>query len=371
MILMYVILFVTLAVGILFGSHYLLYFSIVNIFSVTSSSLKYDIAIVISGLAVSFILATFLTMWKENIVTRFLYFVSAFWLGILVNLLLAITALSVVILVGQLADFDVNMLLWGSIFFALAAIYSLRGLWNAMHPQIKNLSIIIPGLPDGWKNKKVIQLSDVHLGHVYREGFLRGIVDKINAEKPEMVVITGDLFDGMDGDLAPLAKPLDDIEAKEGIFFVTGNHETYLGVKEVTGALARTKVKIMKDEVIDLKGLRLIGINYPDWDENKDVVKVLGSLEKSFRGYPNIFLYHSPVHIDQFKESGVNLQLSGHTHYGQIFPVNYITRFIYGGYDYGLYQMDDYTLYTTNGAGTWGPTMRTGNIPEIVSITLK
>lgn len=370
MILLYVILFVTLAIAILFGSHYILYFSIVNIFSITSSSLKHDIVIVISALAVSFILATFLTMWKENLVTRFLYFASAFWLGTLVSLLMAITALSIVVLASQFADFNVNLPLWGIVFFALAVIYSFWGMWNAMHPQIKNISVTIPGLPDRWKNKKIVQLSDVHLGHVYRDGFLRGIVKKINAENPEMVVITGDLFDGMDGDLAPLARPLDDIKAREGIFFVTGNHETYLGVKEVAGALAKTKVIIMKDEVIDLKGLKLIGINYPDWDENKDVVKTLGSLERSFRGFPNIFLYHSPVNIDQFKESGVNLQLSGHTHYGQIFPVNYITRMIYGGYDYGLYRMDDYTLYTTNGAGTWGPAMRTGNTPEIVVITL-
>lgn len=371
MILMYVIIFVTLAIVILFGSHYLLYFSIINIFSITSSSLKNDLLIAISALAVSFIIATFLTMWKENILTRSFYFLSTFWTGILVNLLLAITVISIIILLGQLANFDINTPLLGIVFFTLAIIYSFWGMWNAMHPQIKDISVTIPNLPERWKNKKIIQLSDVHLGHVYRDGFMRNIVEKINMIRPEIVVITGDLFDGMDGDLAPLIKPLDDVEAKEGLFFITGNHETYLGVKEVTNALAKTKVKVMQDEVIDLKGLKLIGINYPDRDENKDVVGTLGSLQKDFKGFPNIFLYHSPVNIDQFKESGVNLQLSGHTHYGQIFPLGYITNLIYKGYDYGLYQMGDYTLYTTNGTGTWGPTMRTRNTPEIVVITLK
>lgn len=371
MILMYVIIFVSLAIVIVFGTHYLLYFSIISLFNITNSHAKNSLLVTISILAVSFIAATLVTMWKENAVTRAFYFLSAFWMGTLVNLILAITAMSIIILASQLVNFNINLPLLGTIFFTLASIYSFWGMWNAMHPEIKNITVTIPNLPEGWKGKKIVQLSDVHLGHVYRDGFMKNIVEKINTIKPEMVVITGDLFDGMDGNLAPLAKPLDDIESRDGVFFVTGNHETYLGVKDVSEALSKTKVRVMQDEVIDVDGLKLIGINYPDQDENKDIVATLKTMEEKFKGFPNIFLYHSPVNIDKFKESGVNLQLSGHTHDGQLFPINYITRMMYKGYDYGLYQMGAYTLYTTNGTGTWGPPMRTGSIPEIVAITLE
>jgi hypothetical protein len=250
-------------------------------------------------------------------------------------------------------------------------VYSVYGIWNADHPQIKNITVTIPNLPQQWKNKIIVQLSDVHMGHVYRADFLRRIVAKVNAVHPDMVVITGDFFDGMDGDLQQLVRPLNDLGPEKGIFFITGNHETFLGIDKVFAAFQNTRVQILQDQVVDVDGLKVIGIGYPSRGENKDVVGVLHSLKKDFVGRPNLLLFHAPVHIDEFKNSGVNLQLSGHTHQGQIFPFRYITELVYKGYDYGLHRIGDYTLYTTNGAGTWGPAMRTGNIPEVVVITLQ
>ena len=259
----------------------------------------------------------------------------------------------------------------GLIFFGLAFAYSVYGMWNADHPQIKNITVTIPNLPQQWKNKIIVQLSDVHMGHVNRAEFLQRIVAKVNAVHPDMVVITGDFFDGMDGNLQQLVQPLNDLGPEKGIFFITGNHENFLGIDKVFAAFKNTRVHILQDQVVDVGGLKVIGIGYPRRGENKDVVGVLHSLEKDFAGRPNLLLFHAPVHIDEFKNSGVNLQLSGHTHRGQIFPFRYITELVYKGYDYGLHRIGDYTLYTTNGAGTWGPAMRTGNTPEIVVVTLQ
>jgi hypothetical protein len=211
----------------------------------------------------------------------------------------------------------------------------------------------------------------VHLGHIYRANFMQDITRKVNSIHPEMVLITGDLFDGMDGDLSSFVKPLNDIQAKEGVFFITGNHETYLGIDKVLPILQETRVRYLKDEVADIDGLKLIGLDYPDRGEKKDIVATLRALENDFSGQPNILLYHSPTNIKQFAASGVDLQLSGHTHVGQIFPFEYITQLIYQGYDYGLHQIGNYTLYSTNGVGTWSPAVRTGNTPEIVVITLE
>ena len=196
-------------------------------------------------------------------------------------------------------------------------------------------------------------------------------MEKLNNEKPEMVLITGDLFDGMDGNLAPIIKPLEDIQTKQGVFFVTGNHETYLGLENTFTTLKNSQLKIIRDEVIDAKGLKLIGISYPERNKKKDVVAILESLKKDYLGKPNILLYHTPTNISEIKNQGINLELCGHTHKGQFFPFNLITKLVYRGYDYGLFEMDDYTLHTSNGAGTWGPTMRVGNTPEIVVITLQ
>jgi hypothetical protein len=214
-------------------------------------------------------------------------------------------------------------------------------------------------------------LSDVHLGHIYREKFIKKVVEKVNSQEPEMVLITGDLFDGMDGNLAPIIQPLEDIRAKAETFFVIGNHETYLGLDNVFREIKNTPLRILRDEVVDINGLKLIGIGYPDRGEKKDIVTVLESLKKDYFGKPNILLFHTPVAISQIKDLGINLELCGHTHRGQIFPFNLITNLLYRGYDYGLFSMGEYTLYTSNGVGTWGPAMRLGNNPEIVVITLK
>ena len=104
--------------------------------------------------------------------------------------------------------------------------------------------------------------------------------------------------------------------------------------------------------------------------EKKDIVAVLDSLKSDFLGKPNILLYHAPTNIEQIKEAGVNLELCGHTHKGQLFPLKYIVNLIYKGYGYGLHQFGDYTLYVSSGTGSWGPPMRTGSDSEIVVITL-
>jgi predicted MPP superfamily phosphohydrolase len=371
MILMQTTIFIILAGGILVGMHYFFYFSLIRFFSITNPLFKNIFLAVIAFLGVSFILTSFIACWWKNFFIRALYFISGFWLGLLGNLIMAAVVVWLIVFVAQFAGSNANKAALAAIFFALALVYSLYGVVNAFNPRIKNISVSIPNLPEQWKNKKIVQLSDIHLGLVYRESFMRDIVEKVNSVNSEMVVVTGDYFDGMGDDLNSLSKPLNDIQTEKGVFFVTGNHETYLGVEKALVALEKTKVKILRDEVVDVDGLKLIGIDYSGQGENKDVPAVIQSLEKYFSGKPNILLYHSPVYLDQFKKSGVNLQLSGHTHAGQIFPVGYITKLVYKGYDYGLHQIGDFTIYATSGIGTWGPAMRTGNTPEIVVITLK
>jgi hypothetical protein len=196
-------------------------------------------------------------------------------------------------------------------------------------------------------------------------------VEKVNLLKPDAVFITGDLFDGMDGNFDNVSDALNQIQAPDGIYFVTGNHETYFGLDKVNKILAQTKIKVLNDDVVDVKGLQIIGTLFPGDGQSRDIETVIKNNPNYVFGKPTILLHHAPTEIDQAKRLGVNLQLSGHTHKGQIFPFGYVTKLIYRGYDYGLHTEGDYNIYTTNGVGTWGPPMRTGNTPEIVDITLK
>jgi predicted MPP superfamily phosphohydrolase len=362
-----IVLLVLAGIIVLFGSHYFLYFTISHFYHLNGQMENYLIAALIV-LAVSFIVASIFAHVRENNFTRLFYFASGFWLGLMVNLILASLVAWVFYFLVSRSPLDYIIL---SYLYLAAFVYSLYGIWNAFHPELKHIEVPIPNLPEQWKGKKIIQISDLHIGHIFKNYFMKWVVEKINTVQPEMVVITGDLFDGMDGELINPLKSLDDIKAKRGVFFITGNHETILGNEFVNKELGKTKVRLMKDEVIDLDGLKLIGINYPDHGETRGALEILEKLKDQYFEKPNIFLYHSPVNIKKVKKMGINLQLSGHTHNAQIFPLNWIAKIIFKGYNYGLYQEENYSLYVTNGTGSWGPTMRTGNRPEIVVITLK
>jgi len=360
-----------LFIFLLFSSHYLIYSSLIKFFAIVNPTSKNILLTIIFVLAVSFILSSILAHWQDNVFTRAFYFISSFWQGLMVNLLMAIALTWLFVWLAKIINLDISSMILAIIFFSLAVVFTGFGYFNAMHPIIKNITVTIPNLPEIWQGKKIVQLSDVHLGHIYRENFMQSVVDKVNNIKPEIVVITGDLLDGMDGDIFVPIQPLNNLETKKGAFFITGNHETYLGVEKIFSVLEKNKIRILKDEVVDIDGLKLIGLSYPVKGKNKDIIARLNLLKDKYFNQPNILLYHEPKKIREVSQTGVNLQLSGHTHLGQMIPFNLVTKFFYKGYDYGLHKIDDYTLYTTNGVGTWGPPIRTGNKPEIVVITLE
>ena len=174
--------------------------------------------------------------------------------------------------------------------FGLAAVgltllYSAYGVVNAYHPRIVNCTVRIKNLPPGWKGKTLVQLSDVHLGRILGADFLARIVAKVNAQNPAMVLITGDLFDGSDGNLEALVAPLNRLVAPQGIYFVTGNHETYLGVPRSLAALRATPVKVLSDERVVIDGLQVVGISYPERGHALDFAEKMAMLPE-FRPSP-------------------------------------------------------------------------------------
>ncbi|MFC1615409.1 metallophosphoesterase [Patescibacteria group bacterium] len=366
----YFLLFLSLFLMVLFACHYFVYFSIIRFFEV-SGMLKKVLLISIIFLSLSFILSSILARWKDCFLIRAFYFFSGFWLGLLLYLILASVAVWIIFFAGKKFGFNLNISLFANIFFIFAFLISIYGVYNAFDLKVKNIDVSIPNLPSEWENKKIVHISDLHLGLIHRDLFMKNLVEKINLINPEIVAITGDFFDSVDGDFDFLPKWISKIHSNQGIYFVTGNHETYLGLEKTFDVLEKTKMKILKDEVVDLDGLKLIGIDYPNRNENKDIIETLNSLQEDFLNQPNILLCHSPAFVDKIKDLGINFQLSGHTHSGQIFPINFITQFIYKGYSYGLHKIGDYSIYTTSGAGTWGPPMRVGTHSEIVVITFK
>jgi predicted MPP superfamily phosphohydrolase len=387
-----VILFLAVILAITTGAHLLLYKAIVSFGGVTNPLVKSILLVSLVLLALSFMASFFLLRIQENQFTIGFYIFSATWTGLFLNLLLAAGACWLLISLLRIIGQNPNTRWIAAVGLILAILYTAYGIWNALHPRIKDVTVTLKSLPPEWQNKTVVQLSDIHLGHVHGQRFLDNIITKVNAIQPEIIFITGDLFDGMDASFFDLIKPLDQLSASQGVFFVTGNHETYVGLKRALDVLSRTRIRVLNNEVINIDGLQIIGVGYPGIHDRDDI-RGLEKLElPSANHAPRILLFHTPTSIrlkdeDEFgqhfstywipdtsftlpRELGVDLQLSGHSHAGQIAPFGLLTKLIYKGYDYGLRREGDFSIYTTSGVGTWGPPMRTGNSPEIVVIRL-
>lgn len=368
-----------LAVLIFFGAHYFLYYSVVRFFNIVGHVLRGTLLTVIFLLPISFFVSSALSHLKQSSLLNFFYIISASWLGLATCFLLAVCLIWLLIWLAGSANINFNVPVASVLIFFLAAAIFIYGIWNAFHPQVKNIEVKIKNLPLEWQNKTIVQLSDVHLGHIHGVKFLQDVVAKTNAQNPDLVLITGDLFDGMDGDLSVFIEALKNIKAKEGTFFVIGNHETFLGVDRAYLVLMEANIKVLDNEFVNLDGLQLVGLSYQGshgapsvTGRIRDVSEIFASLKE--RGLettrPSILMHHAPTNIIQAKDNGINLQLSGHTHVGQLIPFGTITHLVYGKYYYGLHSEGDFSIYTSSGVGTWGPPVRIGNTPEIVSIKI-
>jgi hypothetical protein len=224
------------------------------------------------------------------------------------------------------------------------------------------------GLSSYWQGKTVVQISDIHLGGVYGLGFLNQQIATINSLKPDLIVITGDLFDGTENRLNTFGPELVKLKATKGVIFVPGNHDTYLGLDKIESVLRAANIRMLKDEALTINGLEIIGLDLhklTSEDTNLTVTNL-----HNYSGQARLLLKHIPKDIAWAKHMNVDLQLSGHSHNGQMFPLQILTYLIYDKYQYGLHTEGAYNIYTSSGLGSWGPPVRTFNPAEIINITL-
>ncbi len=381
------VIFVAMALSILLGSHWLIYFTTVRFFSLEGH--RVILFCVFFALAMSFVVSALLGRVLRNPVTDVLAWASSLWLGLWIYLVMALVVVWLVYGVAKVAGLSPDMRIVTGVLYGLAAAVTLYGTLNAMTPVITDVDVKMDDLPEHWKGKTIVQLSDVHLGCIRQEGYLASVVRRVNALEPELILITGDLFDGMGGTRESFVPLLDSLEARKGVFFATGNHEGYLGLSGPLAVLAKTRIRVLDDEVVDVDGLQIVGISFPEHDRPGDL-RLFGVIDP---GRPSILLFHTPTDVlgssrdraDQQKrtylspdtrfgfarEHGIDLQLSGHTHQGQFWPFTALTRAIFHGYDYGLTCSDGFCIYVTSGTGTWGPPLRVGSRSEIVAIHLR
>ncbi|MET7814446.1 metallophosphoesterase [Streptomyces sp. NPDC005395] len=245
--------------------------------------------------------------------------------------------------------------------------YGTYGVLNG--PSVKRVTVPLAKLPRAAHGFRIAVVSDIHLGPVLGRGFAQKVVDTINSTQPDLIAVVGDLVDGSVKDLGPAAAPLAQLKARHGAYFVTGNHEYFSGAEQWVAEVRRLGLLPLENARTELPHFDLAGVNDvagEDEGQGPDYDRALGDRDRS---RACVLLAHQPVQIHDAVDHGVDLQLSGHTHGGQLWPGNLIAGAANPTLA-GLERYGDTQLYVSRGAGAWGPPTRVGAPSDITVIEL-
>ena len=312
-------------------------------------------------------MASLLAFRYTSAALRLFYRGAAVWLGLLTFLFVAAVSSWVAFGVTQAAGWHANFHLIVEMLFAAAVAAGLYGVFNASWTRVTRITVRLANLPESWRGRKAALISDLHLGHVRNGSFLRRMVARILKEEPDAIFIAGDLYDGTAIDAKRAAAPLSKLTAPHGVYFVAGNHEQFGDDSKYLSAIAATGVRVLSNEMVEVDGLQIIGVPYRNATQEGHLASALHALRLD-RGRASILLTHAPDHPEIAEAAGVSLQLSGHTHLGQFIPWSWMARRIYRQFVYGLSRIGKMQIFTSSGAGTWGPPLRLGSNPEIVML---
>jgi uncharacterized protein len=350
---------------VLFLAHFLIYETWT--FSSAGSDIQgpFWVKLVLGIMSVSFVAASLLAFRYTNAAVRAFYTMAAVWLGFLTFLFFAAAFSWIIFRVTRLAGLDVSFHRMVEWLFGAAGLAGLYGVFNASWTRITRATVRLANLPPAWRGRRAALISDLHLGHVRNGSFLRRMVAKILKEEPDAIFIAGDLYDGTAIDIRQAAEPLSQLVAPHGVYFVAGNHEQFGDDSKYLHAIAAAGVRVLTNEKVEVDGLQIIGVPYRNAAQGGHFTSALQAIGLD-RTRASILLTHAPDHPQIAEAAGVSLQLSGHTHLGQFIPWSWMARRIYRQFVYGLSRIGEMQVFTSSGAGTWGPPLRLGSNPEIV-----
>jgi uncharacterized protein len=353
---------------ILLLAHWFIFHTLVEFWPGFGQAGVLALRVAMIALSVSFVAGALLNFRYSNFAVSLFYKLASIWLGF-ANFFFLGACLSwltwYALRLFAAPDPAAARPVIAAVYFSLAVLAGVFGLFNALWIRIRRVRVQLPHLPPSWRGRRAVLVSDLHLGNINRAGFCRRVVRMVAALDPHIVFIPGDLFDGTLGRLDRLIAPLRDLKPPFGIFFSTGNHEEFHDPSEYIKTIGAAGIRVLAQERVTVDGLHVIGISY---GHSTYPIQARATLEQLSPGAEaaSILLNHAPVRLPIVEQAGISLQLSGHTHGGQIFPYTFLTRRIFGRFTHGLHRFGSLEVYTSTGAGTWGPPMRVGSQPEIV-----
>ena len=334
-------------------------------------------------LASSFIVGRVIERVYMSAVSDIIMWIGAFWLAFLLYGFLYVLLIDILRAVNHFTHFFPSFvtanivktkLILAVAGFAVVVLVIAAGFVNALNIRIRKLTIEIDKPASHLTSLNIVMASDVHLGTIFNRARFASVIEKINSLKPDIVFFAGDL---VDEDVAPvmrhhLGDMFGTIHSKYGTYAITGNHEYIGGAAKTCAYLNEHGIKMLKDSVVKIDdSFYVIG------REDKDMTRFTGKQRKTLKelvketdsNFPIIVLNHQPNNLREAANERVDLQLSGHTHAGQMFPFNVLVNKIYD-LSYGYRKINNTHFYVSSGVGTWAPPVRLGSSPEIVNIIL-
>ncbi len=369
MYLRYAFIFIVFLIVIITGE-YLIYLSLHNLGILKYLYIKNLLLTLGIVLPAMFVGAMFYGGEHFSLLNSWIYTAGAVWLGILTYLVVAAFIISLLIMINNYFGFNIPIKEINIILIACAIGITTYGIYNANNPQIVRLEVLSQELSPLWKGKKIVFISDTHLGMVRREKFMKRIVDIMNSEKPDITFNLGDLIDGPSFPYEKGMAPLNDLKASFGNFYVEGNHERYSQEYPLFKSNFPKNINDITSKKVIVNDTQIIGIPFSMSASADQIKKELDQVSYD-KSIPSIILMHDPKDTPILANNGASLVLSGHTHAGQFFPFTLILKKVAGKYNHGINYTDKTTSITSSGIGTAMPPIRVGTSPEIVVVTFK
>ena len=346
--------------------------------SLRNNTLVYSITF--SLVAAVFIIARVIEARHSSLITDVLNITGGFWLAFMLYGFLFFILSDIILLAlkltGTLGAESVPAFRKWSFFITAGLSFLLiaGGFINAVMPVIKEYNITINKPAGGIRSLKIAAVSDIHLGSIIRKRSVIKLSSMLKEMEPDMVLLLGDIIDGEIGPVlrGDLLQYFTCPKCENGLYAITGNHEYIGGGNKTIPYIESKGIRVLKDEIITLDGgIQLVG------RIDRDAFRFYGKqrlplnelMKQADTSKPVILLDHQPFHLDESVKNGVDLQLSGHTHNGQMWPLNYITRMIYE-VSYGYQKRGDTHIIVSSGYGLWGPRVRSGSNSEVLLINI-
>lgn len=334
-------------------------------------------------ISLSYLIAKFLVSYLPPFLYEALMWIGSFWFVFMFYFIIAILFIDILRLVNSYTNFfpelikgnyDTAKLIAAVTVVTLVSIPIIIGHLNTKNINVNEFDLSIPKKESSLTDLNFVFLSDLHLSVINDESFLEKIVDKVNELQPDVVLFGGDIVDDKAKilDRKKIGESFRKIKSKYGVFTCTGNHEYINEIQSSVNWIKQYGIEVIRDEAVEIADrLYLVGredrsINQFSNRKRKTLNDILSQTKKNL---PTILLDHQPLNLEEAQHNGIDLQLSGHAHHGQVFPANLITNLVYE-LSWGYLKKGDTHYYVTSGVGTWGPPARIGSATEIVNIKI-